>query len=221
MKFKRFQKSSDHRDILAGRAAFTLIEMLVVIVIIGILSTVIISQYTSATRSSKLQTLMDDVVVELKDARDRTVSGYRAPLYADKNCFGVGFLADNGGGMKRDEVSAVVGLFKPETDTCQFNSQQGYFDTLYFPKGFQINKVYTKGDSCADGSAGYCDSEMIIYFKPPDGRFAAIRRGPGHVDNQDDFVTIEIGLPGKTLDSPFVKAISLDYPSGKLEIINN
>lgn len=199
-------------------SAFTLIEILIVILIIGILSTIILSQYVTATRSAKLSALIDELSVEIKAARDKTVSGHTSTAFPTYTCYGISLYKD---GTVKDAFYKILGSYQADTQTCVFTSGQGYLERINFEKPFEVNKIFTDNDGCADGSGGArCNDEMIFYFMPPEGQFSAVRRGYRHVTPADQAVRIEIGLPGKDLTSIYVKRIDVSYPTGKIEVEN-
>ena len=120
---------------------FTLIEMLLVITIIGILATIIISQYARTTKSAKLVALTDELISEIKETRDLSILGVKNKYGENHNCYGLSFFREG----SQNLVWRLVGTYKifdDGTDRCVFNDGDGELESFELPKMFNVNDVY-------------------------------------------------------------------------------
>lgn len=168
---------------------FTLVEVLMVVFIIGILSTLAISGYTRYRKDALLELNSDGLISQIYELRDNTIHGdfgkerYDAIVEAVEDpdieqldpdtetsakCFGLYFFENQVKGFSTDFSKKKVwneGMQDFVAAGCAFNPQLRVdFESLFDLELDSDIEVYEIIDS--DGSEY---DELIITFFPPDG----------------------------------------------------
>lgn len=155
MKSHRFTRPLTSRFAHGGRrAAFTLIELIVVVAMLGILTSVVVPIYGGSMTSMRIRNTQSDIVSLLQYIQERAVSdGREYRLYIDQreNTWWVMYLAGRDGDEK---------LFEMET--------REYGRERSFPEGLLVDRIKTKKDKKRNAyyvacfPNGACDVATIV-----------------------------------------------------------
>lgn len=172
-------------------SGFTLIEMLVVIFMIGIISTISITNFRAAERSKRVLLASDIVVNAIRNTQNFTLTGKNNPGTAS-NC---------------QTPRYVVNILYPNRLTIyEWNSCGGYdqVETFTLPANtrFQANGLKLNGVNAAIAVA--------FYFTPP---FASMT---AQADSGGKIVFTTATLTVESTDGVVSKTVTVDGVSGRI-----
>ncbi|MFA5829579.1 MAG: type II secretion system protein [Candidatus Gracilibacteria bacterium] len=183
------------------RKAFTLIEMLVVITIVGIIGAVAVGNYAATRKQAKLELGVDTLISIFKEQEQKAKSGQLVTFQeAGKSqtgiaCYGVDLRvsdSQNGQGQGGQPVVPVQYLINPyhavqgnDADACGANSVQTMNISSF--EDLEISKI-----SLMDQNQSSQDqNDLKVFYKPPLGK-----RDFVGVVNSVQQMKIVIGLVG-------------------------
>jgi len=147
------------------KKGFTLVEILIVIMIIGILATSAVGGYTSYRRSALLSLSADDIVSQINFMRDRVVHGdYKSTRKGEIICDLK--KGENGEGVVDGCEDADLSLEEESSSNC-FGFKYGDAELSLFSQDFNVKKkrddilgewVYV---GCVDNFSGEDDIDFI------------------------------------------------------------
>ncbi len=190
------------------RPAFTLIEILVVIMIVAMLAVLAIASYGSTRERAKMDIAADTLVSLLNQQRSLSRSGRSD----NSTCYGVYF---NKNGRSQVEllqapyVSVNVEINSTKSNFCDMRQDKLVrqpFDQFEDNKISEISKFGVATDSLA------------ILYRPPEGRILL-----GNLDNPDNPGSIsnpEVTVTFKSANGKEQRSLTLDVSSGLAELVN-
>lgn len=197
------------------RKAFTLIEMLVVITIVGIIGAVAVGNYAASRKQAKLELGVDTLISIFKEQEQKAKSGQLVTFpEAGKSqtgiaCYGVDLKVSdlqNGQGQGQKPVVPVQYLINPyhavqgnDADACGANSVQTMNISSF--EDLEIRQVLLDQQE---------PKELQIFYKPPLGK-----RDFVGVVNSVQQIKIVIGLIG-TADK---RCFTLNNTTGVFSIL--
>jgi prepilin-type N-terminal cleavage/methylation domain-containing protein len=227
------------REIVKKKDGFTLVEILLVIFIIAVLSTLAINGYMSYRRAALLDFTADSFVSQLYELRDRTIHGeYGGNEFElikeaienegeyipeddegkDAKCFGFLFEGDGDGGV---EIKKFGVPYKGVKSIHQGDLVDAYwvFETCdysgldmeenYLPLGFD-DDVHFVGIYDENDVAL---SDFRISFVPPDGEIEVSFEG------SPDMEVVKLILKyGESDDDKYKRNIFINLESGKAQV---
>lgn len=140
---------------LNNKKAFTLIELIIVIGIIGILSVITFPGYRSAQQKLALQRSANKLAQDIRRAQEMAMSARKLP--------GGGAPPDGGYGTYINKFENDRYYIYADISGNQRYSQIGdqIIETIYIEKGIKIEEVELDGSPAITGDAS-------INFRPPD-----------------------------------------------------
>lgn len=138
---------------------FTLIEILIVISIIGILSTLAVSNYNNIRSSIENSYIIDNLVQEFR-SQNKLSQNQQQPT-----CYHIQIQQES------NQIIKSSSAFNPQTRTCQtpeFNPNQNLLSTSQLA----INQILQQGISQED---------LIITFTPPNGTLSVSNNNPNQI----------------------------------------
>ncbi len=200
-----------------NKDGFTLIELILVIFIIAVLSTLAINGYTQYRRSAMLDFAADNFTAEFYALRDNTIHGN----YEEAKCYGLYFQHIDGAvEVKKIEIS-YSGLKKPtsinesgdfswEFETCNTSELAGLnnFEPLEKDTSVKFVEIYDEN--------GAVLNDFAILFVPPDGDIELDLFGQA-LDLKKVKVVIKYG---ESEENQFKRNILIDLKSGKISVTN-
>lgn len=151
---------------LKKTSAFTLIEMIIVMTIIGVLVTVSVSSYTVVQRRTRLDISLDTLISTLKEQRDKTRVGRvdKQGNNGELSCHGL-FFDQKGIDLAIQIVSMrYVAVDRNRADFCDFDRSFVKQSTgLTQDQGVFIKNI-TLGSGVEENIR-----EFALFFKPPSG----------------------------------------------------
>jgi prepilin-type N-terminal cleavage/methylation domain-containing protein len=136
----------------ASRAAFTLLELLIVITIIGVLTSILVLNFVGVRQRQELTLLADQAVAMLQQARSEVAAGKVRTEVASDGTETVIFLCE-GAFFEVDSAPLMVsGDYDSETEACDFTT----FST-------ELYGLSTGNAHVDELSASY------VVYTPPDG----------------------------------------------------
>ena len=146
------------------RSGFTLIEILIVIVIVGLLAALAVSSFGVARQHARLDIAADTLVSVFKQQQDQARVGRQLSGSEHSSCYGIVFNTDD---SAPPAIQTVVVPYQPAS-TNSANRNADYCDT---------NSDTTQRTAIAEDivvksfSAGTQDltnrSNLVVFFKPP------------------------------------------------------
>lgn len=174
---------------LKFKQAFTLVELLVVITIVGILATISAMNYMTALKMARLDGVAGEIVSVIQEQRLKTGAGYGADGNDANNvplpswCYGIK--------VQNEKIYLMSAQIKNQI--CDMNNViQG--QQLYFESRIKITQP----------------SNITLLFEPPRGEIVSSVVG--------DEVQIDLVYNGEAQTSIFVRKIVIDLVTGKIEI---
>ncbi|MGE5298203.1 MAG: Tfp pilus assembly protein FimT/FimU [Acidobacteriaceae bacterium] len=179
-----------------GQFGFTIVEMLVVIFIMGILSTVVIANFKQGVKQKEILLTSDGVVQLIRLAQSYSLGGKQVSNRPTSY-----FQFKTSRNTKVAYVEAKLsGIATPVT-----------VETYNFPKAVKIrNEIYGISVSCST-SCTTNPTTVYIKFVPPFGRMEV--SSDGSTWSSFNYVDIQIQH-----DTGFVKTIHIDGLSGKIGV---
>lgn len=157
-----------------SRAGFTLIELVIVITIIGIISTVVVNSYSRISRGFKSTLAIDNFVIEMRGLQSLA-------LNKQESCYGL--AVRDGESIEFVEVPLVSAF-----EGC------GDFADFTYRKNFSLDEgVVLTGVKDSGGSSETLNNFWLL-FTPPQGEVVF----PENVvlgDEQVDWIELEIKHP--------------------------
>lgn len=143
---------------IKDRKGFTLVEVLVVVMIVGILATAAVGGYTSYRRSALLSLSADDIVSQIYTMRDKTIHGdyesNRKAKIVEALESGAPFIAE-------EDVDVVI-----SDAECFGFFYEGGGDISLFSDNYDVQKAYDVNHMTWDYKAcGEVDDIVPIEFK--------------------------------------------------------
>ena len=197
------------------RNAFTLVEMLVVITIIGILSFLAVSSYGSARRTAQLNILVDTVVSSFKQQQGLAKSG-RVDEDGYRKCYGLYFSKadeESNEGSKIQDVETRYYAFLEDgvlgkADWCDLDNVS--LEDMQADGDYEL-KVLKK--------YGQKETAILILFKPPFGRIVVGNLSGVNAPEQSVSSDINIGIA--LLGEENTKSIRFDTATGLAERVTS
>ncbi len=199
------------------RKAFTLIEMLVVITIVGIIGAVAVGNYAASRKQAKLELGVDTLISIFKEQEQKAKSGRlvtfqeAGKLQTGIACYGVDLRVSdpqNGQGQGQKPVVPVQYLINPyhavqgnDADACGANSVQTMNISSF--EDLEISKILLDQQE---------PKELQIFYKPPLGKRNFVLNGASAAVQQ---MKIVIGLIG-TADK---RCFTLNNTTGVFSIL--
>lgn len=203
-----------------SRGGFTLIEIIVVMAIVAVLSTLSIAGYLQYRRSAIIDLSADGIVSQINSQRDKAALGIYKGQTA--KCFMVLF-----------EKNPADGKFSAYTSQKDFSGKKKWIGDSWVYEGCHdgtaVEKTPLELDSLvkidnvsvgnfAVGSAGNSTNSLEVRFLPPDGKTEVVKDGDA---NALDLVTngnmkIDISYGDNSPD--FNRSILFDFNSGTSSI---
>lgn len=178
------------KEILKKKGGFTLVEVLIVIALIGALSTLAINGYTSYRRAALLDLSVDSIVSQMYEMRDNTIHGdfgsergeevrdaiegdvdfLRAPEVGDAKCYGLYFEKEGDG----YDVVAIEQVFSNKKKSVGRDwVYEGCEDEISSERRLDLDyEMLTIEGINFDGAPVTAD--FYLRFTPPSGDFEAI-----------------------------------------------
>ena len=131
-----------------GRCGFTLVEMLLVIVIIGVVSAISVPSFVKSMRGNRLRTSARSVVAEGRDARSMAVMHQRAMAIT----------------FNLDEGSFVIAAARsaPSVEDAEASVARGEEDPVPLPAAEEPVKALTGSDAGVSGALKRTLDEVTI-----------------------------------------------------------
>ncbi|MCK4891659.1 MAG: prepilin-type N-terminal cleavage/methylation domain-containing protein [Candidatus Pacebacteria bacterium] len=130
---------------------FTLIELIITISIIGIMSAIIVPQYTKYRDSKSLFLGAEQVVSDI-----RMVQNYSYSILKDNGSFPVG-----GYGINFSKDSNIYTIFSDKDGDMEYDSSSENFKEIKLPEGVKIISLKVNGSDNLD---------VDLVFTPPYGK---------------------------------------------------
>lgn len=205
------------------KEGFTLIELILVIFIIAVLSTLAINGYTQYRRSALLDFAADNFVAEFYALRDKTIHGNYGGEEESAKCYGLYFQHVDGiveikkieipySGLKKPTEINEEGDFSWNFETCDKSTLVAdlpNFESLGKDESVKFVEVY-------DDENGSVLSDFAILFVPPDGNIELDLFGQA-LSLQKVKVVIKYG---ESDENQFKRNVFIDLTSGKLSVTN-
>jgi prepilin-type N-terminal cleavage/methylation domain-containing protein len=211
------------------RKAFTLIELLIVVAIIGILTVVVVSSYGTVRQKAKMDLIADTLISSIKTQYDSAKSGK-----GESTCYGIYFNGVGESGSAAGSGWAQVQIVKAPyvavstegdmADYCDiFKNKSEDFAQLENFKILDVNALGVGGSGGAGddvgaggvggaggdaGGVGAAQSNYLLMFKPPRGNIVV----------GTDLVGIPAALStiGNNFPNPLI-VIKIGSPTGEEE----
>jgi prepilin-type N-terminal cleavage/methylation domain-containing protein len=113
---------------------FTLIEMLIVMIVISIITTVVLVEYRSGEKTNTLQLAAQQAVNDLKEAQNLSLSAQKSNGDIPRGGFGVSFP------VSPDNVSYI--LFADEDADKRYDDTGEEIRTVELPEGIEISSIH-------------------------------------------------------------------------------
>lgn len=187
---------------------FTLVELIIVIMIVGISATLVSTSYVVAKRKAELNMSIDRIVSQLKESRSRVKSGYRVLTrelteggetllnYGRPMCYGVAFNKEKG--FMSIETEYKDGICQKETI-----NENGL---IFSDSIIQIDHIEIGGKM-----ENY---DINVLFEPPTGEIILISEGDFYEERN---IKIDLFAFNKE-DETNHKFIEIDTVSGKMGV---
>ncbi len=137
------------------KKGFTLVEILIVIMIIGILATSAVGGYTSYRRSALLSLSADDIVSQINFMRDRVIHGDYKSIRKDEIICDL-MNGESEGGVEGCEVDDDSIDVDDSSSSC-FGFKYGVGELSLFSQDFNIRKENISGEWVYKG----CDNNFL------------------------------------------------------------
>lgn len=105
-------------------SAFTIVELLIVVVIIGVLATVVIVAYSTTVRNANNSQTVSAVVAHVKSLRQYATDNGGWPASVSWRCVGDGYVAKDGFGAT--ECGQVAGTCVSAAVSCTSSTNSAY-----------------------------------------------------------------------------------------------
>lgn len=181
--------------------AFTLVELLVVITVIGILATVTAVNYMTALKTAKLNRSADTVISFIKEARLKTVAGFKAYVpgqSAEFKCFGLRFK----------ETAGEIEMFMIHVPYIvqDLNGSCGQSDQIVEDQAINIDSMVKVG-AINDQTN---NKNLDILFIPPAGEIMTLPA--------TNSIKISLLYNNEASDSIFVRQVKVDTVTGRIYV---
>lgn len=209
------------------KQAFTLIELLLVIMIISMLATALLRAYSSNLRIARVQVSAELIVALLEEYRTsaRAVLKNVSEGSISAGCFGIRFTISD---FDKEELKIVTPQFSPKLSyKCELTEEGAVFPWK-FPRGVGISKI-ALFDKITRQPLTTDLSHLVVLFLPPDGTLLFwLPEMPNADDNplygvtREQIVQAEITVSyGSETDpdSAFTKLIVIDGLSAGVSIL--
>lgn len=211
-------------DILCKKKGFTLVEILIVIMIIGVLSTLAVNGYTNYRRTALLDLSADNFISQIYGLRDKTIhgdfgseraeeikgaiaagNGILPQIDSEAKCYGF-YFSDNE--VKNFEVNFVN---KKEWDSLK--QEWKYKGCDAFEPASLENSKFELDEMVSIISS---NSNIVVYFIPPKGLIEAENYGSGtKITDKELTFTIKYGVSD---EDKYKRKIIFDLISGKANV---
>ena len=218
---------------LGAADGFTLVEMLIVLFIIAVLSTLAINGYTEYRRTALLDFAADSFTAQFYELRDNTVHGDFGSLAFDEiseaieaeedyvateeniaNCYGYYLSVGSEYSVQKFEISYSNKLeFDPVTDTwsregCEYDelTDPTVFSSLGLDDEVSILGIYDEDDF-------ELNENIAITFIPPNGEI--------YIDTLSGNVPLEVRIEmkyGESEEDKYKRNIFVDLTSGQVNV---
>ena len=131
--------------------AFTLVESIVVIAMIGILSIIVIPSYQSAKKTLKIHNAASELAQDLRWVQEMATSAKKHEACASPDLFIYGIE------FKQDEPNRYM-IFADCNDNGSFGGNDEIVEEVFFEEGIEINQII----------ASDVIENLRILFAPPD-----------------------------------------------------
>lgn len=215
---------------LSNKKGFTLVEILIVIMILGVLSTLAINGYTQYRTSTLFGLAVDDLAAQVYEMRSKSIYGIENMGAFDH----IKATLENNG-----EVEPRVPVKPKCYGVVWEKNAEGYFETKFFEQDFNNQKQWFAdkwnylgcGDSpveadfrptnnadaqfrIAEISLNVSNNEamvnkLMLRFLPPNGAFQLKADGP-RIVGLNDFRSLKLGVQYGLNDEPKRKSVSFD-----------
>lgn len=193
---------------LQAKSAFTLIELLIVIVIIGILAVLIISSYTVAYRKARLDIGTENVISALKNQKTKVTAGYKTNEgeEIEVGCLGVTISLSDFDLNEDPKIKSVAAPYDKDTEKCDLAQITETGEVIDMPKRVGVSEI----EITRVGEK----ENLTLLFYPPNGK---IQMDQPLLPNSKAKITLSYGKKITEPDSIYTKVIIIDPVTGRIE----
>lgn len=205
------------KTLMCKKKGFTLVEILVVIMIVGMLSVLAVSGYTQYRRSTLLDFSVDSLISQMYALRDKTIHGDFDSTRAEKVRQAVTSRADTV--ADSDSEAKCYGLYfyggSVDSFELKFSNQKKWDGAQWAYEGcqaFNTSLVLTPFELDNMFSVA---GDLVLIFSPPDGKMNA--QATSGTILKDDIVKL-IAKYGVGDEVEYKREILIDLTSGKITV---
>ncbi|EKD64336.1 MAG: hypothetical protein ACD_51C00024G0006 [uncultured bacterium] len=187
------------KNAAADKRGFTLIELLVVITILGVLGYVVMADYISEVKKSKVRVSGESVYAELQDLRSRVADGSYFNDGAEDIFYCWSMV------VTETDIEVFYMDYSAESG-CDYDGMTVYSGGggILLPDGVAVSVGGVEGDN------------FLVVFEPPYGDMIILKQTD--IGVREELDTLEISLSGENVDSN--KFVRLNSLTGSISLEN-